>query len=41
MSEHEYSDWVESMELWTDLNDTLEIVEEIVEDYEDIDDVEA
>jgi|13_taG_2_1085334.scaffolds.fasta_scaffold21514_5 hypothetical protein len=28
MSEHEYSDWVESMELWTDLNDTLEIVED-------------
>lgn len=34
MSEHEYSEFVESMELWTDLNDTLEIVE-------DIDDVEA
>ena len=38
MSEREYSDWVESMELWTDLNDTLEIVGDIVEDYEDVDD---
>ena len=41
MSEREYLDFVEAMELWTDLNDTLEIVEEIVEDYEDIDDDEA
>ena len=32
MSELEYLDFVESMELWTDLNDTLEIVEDIDDD---------
>ena len=34
MSEHEYFDWVESMELWTDLNDTL-IEHEDIDDDED------